>query len=113
MRFFEQRWALEREAFGFPPLLAGLQSRNALQALGVNSDSRCHGSAATRARSKPRAYADHDESGGDRSEHDRDYFVEMMWNERSHQQINRGDENDEEKAEPGDFRRDGRRRLRH
>jgi hypothetical protein len=30
VRFFEQRRALEREAFGFPPLLAGLQSRNAL-----------------------------------------------------------------------------------
>ena len=30
MRFFEQRRAFEREALGFPPLLAGLQSRNAL-----------------------------------------------------------------------------------
>ena len=30
VRFFEQRRALECEAFGFPPLLAGLQRRNAL-----------------------------------------------------------------------------------
>ena len=30
VRFFEQRRALENEAFGFPPLLAGLQSRNDL-----------------------------------------------------------------------------------
>jgi len=79
----------------------------------MNSESRCQGLAAARARREPRANADHDKSGSDRSEHDRDYFVEMMWNERSHQQIDRGDENDKEKAEPGDFRRDGRRRLRH
>jgi hypothetical protein len=57
---------------------------------------------------RPGARSDHDQSGEQRRQCDRDLVVEMVRHEQDHQQVDDHDEDRDEKREPADFGEHGR-----